>query len=135
MKCPTLLISAFLLCTSCKVGPNYHTPVTLMPDAFTEAQENKTFFPLDEDLVDWWKIFNDPFLNGLLEETVSGSFDYHIALEQVYQARAQYWVQFTQILPEFDFDAQTSRFRVSQASLLLRLQQQLRSLQSKTFFN
>ncbi len=44
-----------------------------------------------------------------------GDFDYRIALEQVAQARSEYWVQFAQILPELDFDAQASRFRTSQS--------------------
>lgn len=117
MKIPILFLGLVFLIGSCKVGPNYHTPKVEVPDAYSEEQNNKTFVPSDEDLAAWWTIFNDPFLNDLLAETVSYNFDYRIALEQVYQARAQYWVQFTQILPEIDFDAQATRFRQSQAFL------------------
>ena len=81
IKYPYLTFSLFALMTGCKVGPDYRTPETPMPIAYTEAKSDKTFFVKNENLVTWWKIFNDPFLNSLLEETVAGSFDYRIALE------------------------------------------------------
>jgi NodT family efflux transporter outer membrane factor (OMF) lipoprotein len=115
MKRSLFFMSLFSLFEGCKVGPDYHIPEVDVPINYSEDQDNQTFSPSDEDLVAWWTILNDPFLNGLLEETVAYNFDYRIALEQVYQARAQYWIQFTQILPEIDFDAQAVRFRQSQA--------------------
>lgn len=115
MKRVILLICLLTLFEGCKVGPDYHPPKVEIPVNYSEDEPSRTFPPSDEELVAWWTVFNDPFLNGLLEETISGNFDYRIALEQVYQARAQYWVQFTQILPEIDFDAQAVRFRQSKA--------------------
>ncbi len=119
MKRISLAIPLLLLWTSCKVGPDYETPLVAMPSEYVEEyiedREESTYDPYDEDFLYWWMIFNDPFLNELLDEATRGSFDYRIAIEQVYQARAQYWMQFTQILPEFDFDTQASRFRASQA--------------------
>ena len=93
----------------------YREPGISMPAAYTEDRIGQTTPVEDEDLLHWWGAFNDPFLDELLEETIERNFDLIIALEQVYQARSQYWVQFTQILPEFDFDAQGSRYRTSQA--------------------
>lgn len=115
MKQIAVALSLLITLTGCKVGPNYTPPITQMPYAFSEDQPDKTTPIYDEDLVQWWTIFNDPFLNQLLEETRCGNFDYRIALEQVYQARAQYWVQLTQIFPEIDGDAQASHFRSSQS--------------------
>lgn len=112
-RIPLFLI--LMAISGCKVGPNYHPPVTPMPAEYTENLEDETFSISDEELFQWWTIFNDPFLNNLLEETLWGSFDYRIALEQVVQARAQYWIQFAQILPELDFDFQASRFRTSRS--------------------
>lgn len=110
-----VLFLGLSLLTGCKVGPDYHMPCSPMPLTYAEDREEQTFIPDDKDLIKWWTIFDDPFLNSLLEEAVDGSFDYRIALAQVYQAREQYWVQFTQILPEIVFDATASRFRQSQA--------------------
>jgi NodT family efflux transporter outer membrane factor (OMF) lipoprotein len=85
-----------------------------MPFVYTEDRMDRTFPINDEELFRWWKIFNDPFLDQLLEEALSNNFDYRIALERIYQARAQYWIQFTQILPELDGDAQATHYRVSE---------------------
>jgi NodT family efflux transporter outer membrane factor (OMF) lipoprotein len=115
MKSAALLLPIFIFTAGCKVGPDYEVPKTSMPESFLETQKKETFVPSDEQLVGWWQQFEDPFLNSLLEEAVSGNFDYRIALEQMEQARSQYWVQFTQILPEIEFDAQGSRFRTSQS--------------------
>lgn len=113
MRCAAISISLCLLASGCKVGPHYYPPETIVPEVLAEARNEESFYVSDEDLVEWWKIFDDPFLNELLEESICGSFDYRLALEQVCQARAQYWVQFTQILPEFMSDAQATRFRSS----------------------
>lgn len=105
-----------IILAGCKVGPNYYPPNdSSMPTFYSEDRDDETFYPEEEDLVQWWERFDDPFLDSLLEEAVCGSFDYLIALEKVYQARAQYWNQFTMILPEFDFDFQATRSRTSQA--------------------
>lgn len=108
------ITTLIILMSGCKVGPNYHTPLTKVPSAYGEDLPDQTFEVKDDDLVQWWSRFNDPFLDSLMQRTVDGNFDFHIALERVFQARAQYWVQFTQILPEVDVDGTASRFRTSQ---------------------
>lgn len=115
MRSLFFLFTFCLLITGCKVGPNYHPPAAPIPDDFVENQPNKTEEVDDEDLIQWWSIFNDPFLSELIEIAVGYNFDYRIAIEKVYQARAQYWVQFTQILPEVDASATATRFKVSQS--------------------
>lgn len=110
------LTMVFCLClTACKVGPDYYPPPVILPDEFVENQPDQTIEIDDEDLVQWWSIFNDPFLDQLLDFAIDHNFDYLIALERVFQARSQYWIQFTQILPEFDAAAIASRFRTSRS--------------------
>lgn len=109
------LLCALATATGCMVGPDYVTPDTSMPVEYSEEHLDRTFPVADEELIQWWTIFQDPFLDQLLEEALGGNFDYRIALEQISQARAQYWVQFTQILPELDSDTQASRFRTSES--------------------
>lgn len=108
------LFITFLM-AGCRVGPDYEKPETEFPVSYSEDKTERTFQPTDDDLIAWWKTFDDPFLNSLLEETIGSNFDYRIALEQVVQAREVYEMQFASIFPEFDFDAQGSRFRTSQA--------------------
>ena len=110
-----LFFLSLMMMTGCKVGPKYSPPLTPMPSAYSEDQKDKTISIADEDLFQWWKIFDDPFLDCLLEETVEGNFDYRIALEQIIQTRAQYWIQAAQLLPELDADFVGSHYRTSQA--------------------
>jgi len=110
------LISAWLILIGCKVGPNYCPPTALVPVEFAEDRPERTSWVTDEDLCHWWTdTFNDPFLDQLLEETILNNFDLLIALEKVFQARENYWVQFTGILPQFESDFQATRFRTSRS--------------------
>ena len=134
------MTALFLFLTGCKVG-QYRPPEVVVPTEFSEDQSDKTFEADDEDLVDWWSIFNDPFLDQLLDIAIIQNFNYRIALEQVYQARANYWVQFTQILPEFDASALGTRYDQANRLLpyqhpqvLLHLPQPLLYPPYKTFF-
>lgn len=114
MKISLLLISCSLFLSGCLVGPNYHPPTVMLPDVYSEDRLVETDEFVDEDLAHWWTAFNDPFLNDLLAESLRGNFDLLVALEQVCQARANYWVQVTAILPELDSDLQITRSRTSQ---------------------
>lgn len=103
-----------LLCfifSSCMVGPRYHTPETIVTDAFIENKPGEMKEITDADLLNWWTIFEDPFLNELLSTAIGENFDFRIALEQVAQARAYYWTQFAEILPELDIEGLASQSR------------------------
>lgn len=115
MKTLALVVICCLLLSGCKVGPDYRPPVTPVPTVYLEDRPEETEEITDEDLVGWWATFNDPFLDELLNIAIEGNFNYRIALEQVYQARAQYWIQFTQILPELDAAGTASRYRISRS--------------------
>ncbi len=113
----------------CRVGPDYSVPDTCMPGVFVE--ERKEGRVVDEDLVHWWECtFGDEYLNGLMEETLSCNFDLRIAIEKVCQARENYWVQYTSLLPEFDGDFQATRYRTSQSFASNVLSRQISPVQS-----
>src|SRR6476469_6869689 len=56
--------------TSCAIGPNYEKPAVETPQAFKEASgEWVVAKPLDNvPKGEWWKIFKDPVLDGLMEQ-------------------------------------------------------------------
>ncbi len=114
MRSKTVLAACVFL-AGCKVGPNYSPPCTELPQRLTE--EKGTVFVKDEELVEWWSRFNDPVLNHYINLALCRNFDYRIALEVIYQARAQYLVNWAQIYPEFDATAIGSRYRTSQTFL------------------
>ena len=104
-----LLLTAL---TGCMVGPNYRQPATCMPEEFVEGTGETVLS--DQDLNQWWKQFNDPMLNSLLEEACRANYDFRLALERIVQARSQFQVQSSYLWPEFDIDAIATRSRNSQ---------------------
>src|SRR6267154_3971182 len=115
MKILYLLLLIFLPLCGCMVGPNYHRPDTAMPSAFEEADNAE--YVTDEELYQWWKQFDDPMLNSLIEEAYRANYDYQIALEQIVEARAQYQIQRSFLWPEIDLNATAIRSRFSQSLL------------------
>jgi NodT family efflux transporter outer membrane factor (OMF) lipoprotein len=77
------------LSTACTVGPNYVRPTVDVPSAYREMEGWKVAQPKDELLRGaWWKIFKDPYLDGLEEEVNISNQNLAVAEAQFRQARA-----------------------------------------------
>lgn len=85
-------MAAFVLgvcLSSCTpVGPDYHPPQASLPASWSEAQnqESKTE---PTELKKWWRAFNDPVLDQLIERALKDNQDLAIAQARLQQARAQ----------------------------------------------
>jgi outer membrane protein, multidrug efflux system len=108
-----LKLGILLSLTGCMVGPDYHSPEIAMPSEFSE--ENHAEFVTDEELCQWWKQFEDPFLDALIEQAYLANYDLRIATEQIVEARAQYQIQGSYLWPEIDLNATAVRSRFSQS--------------------
>ena len=89
MKIRALFLSALAAVTvaGCAVGPDYQSPKTQAPVNWSEAQlggTTNTAVPI----IAWWKTFNDPELNSLIERAVATNHDLRIADGRLRQARA-----------------------------------------------
>lgn len=102
-----------VLLSGCMVGPKYHKPEMALPEQFIESPAEDAIALNDQDLIDWWKQLNDPFLDQLIEETCYSNFDLRITLEQVLQARAEYQAEAAKLFPDFKLDAAAVRTRQS----------------------
>lgn len=80
----TIAIASIL--AACAVGPDYHQPDSKAPDTFvgTDAAQ----FNQAEVEREFWKQFNDPQLNALIEEALSANHDVRIAMARLREARA-----------------------------------------------
>lgn len=105
-------IACLTILCGCMVGPHYQKPEIIVPEQFQESKGADSIS--DEDLCSWWKQFEDPLLDALIEEAVAGNFEYLIALEQVASARAEYQVQGSYLWPQIDLNAVAIRERFSQ---------------------
>jgi outer membrane protein, multidrug efflux system len=72
----------------CMVGPDYQTPKTKTPSAYGEtAALTSSMQPAQ--LPNWWKKFNDPTLDQLIDEAVKGNLTLKQAQSRLREARQQ----------------------------------------------
>ncbi|CAN5398047.1 efflux transporter outer membrane subunit [soil metagenome] len=105
------LVIASALLASCTLGPDYVRPSAPLPPAFREAAPGwKTAEPADAaPRGDWWRLFNEPELDALVDELNSNNFtlasyeaSYRQASAIARQARAA-------LLPTASLNASTGR--------------------------
>jgi outer membrane protein, multidrug efflux system len=99
-----LFVVAVLCLGGCVVGPNYRTPPTDMPPAWTEPAKGVN--PgAPAALTRWWTAFNDSVLDSLIGKAVVANKDLNIAKARVREARAQRSVVAAGLYPAFNASA------------------------------
>ena len=83
----TVLLSATAL-SACAVGPNYQTPgpVASAQGPFISAEP--AIATPDAPPADWWRLFQDPTLDGLVQEALVANKDVAIAAANLSRVRA-----------------------------------------------
>ena len=76
------LLGALLLTASCAVGPDYEEPPAKVPDAFENGQGATL---ADPAVVEWWRLFEDPLLNRLIDRALAGNRDVKTASAETLQ--------------------------------------------------
>jgi len=78
-----------LALSACAVGPDYHRPDVPLGTAYKEAQGWKPAQPADTALrADWWRDYQDPVLDGLMQALLVHNADLAQAEAQYRQAQA-----------------------------------------------
>ncbi len=96
-----------------KVGPNYQKPGASVASNWIEAQNSKlsTSCP---NLQEWWKVFDDPVLNHLVETAYRQNPDLRIAGSRILQTRAERGIAVGRLFPQQqDAFADYKRFALS----------------------
>jgi multidrug efflux system outer membrane protein len=115
----------------CTVGPNYKAPPTTVPPAYgsttqptAEASSRPSTQPTTQastqpaiDFTQWWKSFNDPMLNKLVDQARIANWDLKQAEGRVREARAQRAAVVSAYYPQVNSSADVSRFRNSANSV------------------
>ena len=96
---PTVLLcTAVLMLAGCDLGPDYHRPSLDIPEAYRATpQSAAAAWPS----ADWWRGFNSPELNALIEQARAQNFDIAAAIARVRQADAQVRIAGALLLPDF----------------------------------
>ena len=82
-----LLTLAFLV-SGCMIGPDFVKPDAPVEDVWTQEQDPRIKTD-SADFREWWKVFNDPVLNNLIEKAYQQNLDLQVAGLRILEARAQ----------------------------------------------
>src|SRR5258706_1149583 len=102
------LAFATMLLAGCTVGPDYKRPDLDLPKEYGIAQAS---VPAPDR---WWGVFNDPVLDGLVDEALAANRDLRAAAARIEQARAQFVIDRAALSPDAGIDASVTRSRASQ---------------------
>lgn len=118
----TLVGSAALVAIpGCKVTSDYTPPQSQSPDCFnTLAVDSPVTSALKNSpatLDSWWKTFNDPMLNSLIERAAASNLDVKLAESRIREARAQRRFVKADELPKVNASGLYDRKRNSENSI------------------
>ena len=113
-KCSVPLLASFGLLTACAVGPNYQRPAAETPAAWTPVEPWHEATPGDAVLKgNWWELFQDPALNPLVEQALTGNQNLKVASARLSQARDQLTIARAALFPTIDLSASAIRSKDS----------------------
>jgi multidrug efflux system outer membrane protein len=100
----------FVLTGCTIIGPDYKRPEVAKPDAFRfQVAEAR-----DLANIAWWKQFNDPVLDALIDEALANNRDLRVAAARVEEFVGRVTTTRSQGLPQIGYGASGSRDRVSE---------------------
>jgi outer membrane protein, multidrug efflux system len=105
---PLALAASTLWLAACAVGPDYHRPTVETPSTYRYASPGAEV--VDTSL-DWWKQFNDPVLDDLVQKALAQNKDYGIAAARVEEYYGRYVVARSGLFPQVSANFGGSRSR------------------------
>ena len=94
----------------CAVGPDYQRPGSALPGDFAAVA---TTPPGDATVIpnDWWKLFNDPQLDALVDAALANNPNIRLVVARVDEARAALRETNAAFFPEVDYSGLGTRAR------------------------
>ena len=111
MACVLMVFLAVIGCT--KVGPDYVRHDMKMPAEWKQPPD-PALIPTGTEIKNWWTVFNDPTLTGLIEQASKSNLDLRVAVMRVKEARARLGVVAGQKFPSVDIKGKVTRERTSE---------------------
>ena len=88
------------------IGPDYKRPEINLPNAYHQELDKENFVT---DLNNWWKLYEDPVLNELMDKALIKNTDINAAIARVEESDAYLKEVGAALLPEVDLTSQASR--------------------------
>jgi len=100
---------ALVILAGCAVGPDYERPELTLPEAWPAQQLLDT--ESGEQLVEWWRRFEDPALNALVERALAENIELQVQAARVEEARARLGLARAEQFPAVSAQADAVRRR------------------------
>jgi len=110
----SLLIAMVL--AGCAIGPDYKRPAIDTPAAWRVEEKEAQ----DKANTAWWHQFDDPVLNGLIDEALKQNNDLRVATARVDEYVGRFWVGRSGLFPQIGANAFAGQNRVSEEGCPLR---------------
>ncbi|MCU1382278.1 MAG: efflux system, outer rane lipoprotein NodT family [Acidobacteria bacterium] len=108
------LTAAVAASSACAVGPHYQRPAAPVPPTFKESSASSVGATAPIGYSDWWRVFDDPVLNGLEGEADGANQDIRVAVARVDEAEAAVRSSRSSMYPSVNVGASASRNREAQ---------------------
>ena len=103
-----VLVVIFILAGCMKLGPDYQKPgIGIQVPAGYQYAPTELRMPEPDD--QWWRVFNDPELNQLVDEVLKNNLDIKIATAAVLEVRAQLVSTRADRLPNLNLEGEGQR--------------------------
>jgi outer membrane protein TolC len=98
--CLWALTWIILCCPGCvKVGPDFVRPDALVEQNWLESGDRRLQSDSSQNR-EWWRVFNDPVLDGLIDRAYKENLTLRIAGLRVVESRAQLGIAIGQFFPQ-----------------------------------
>jgi len=108
-------IGAILL-TGCATGSKYVEPKPALPAAYSVTLPESKTAPAatPQELAQWWRLFNDPQLTGIVERALDANRDVQLSLARIREVRALRGIADARSSPQIGLSGSAARDRLSQ---------------------
>ena len=97
--------------TGCIVGPDYKRPDMVLPSSYPQSEQAQA--GQGTVSTEWWKLYNDATLDDLVDATLKNNADMNKAIAQIDEAQAVFIEVSSNLFPEVDLNASSTRSRSS----------------------
>lgn len=109
------LLTCVVLTAACSVGPEFSRPAVQAPAQWSDTAAGVPSQPVAQEIdAQWWKSFNDPTLDNLVQRALGANLDVRIAALRVAQSRAQRKAAAGNKWPTVNASASYQRERISE---------------------
>src|ERR1700757_606149 len=105
------LMGAVLTLVGCTIGPHYKKPVLKVNDTWNVTSPQISTQPVADSA--WWKTFNDPTLERLIQLAYSQNLTLQVAGLRIMEARAALGIAVGNQYPQNEISASVSRVGLS----------------------